>query len=145
MSGQASLSEGKHMSPKFLQFLNCVVNLQEIQDSALNSAGKARKQSSLHVSVQAPHICALILLPPLPADSSTAVACHGNSYVAVDLFAAAAVRDTQVTHLSVCSVYLLPVYFTACAFLVPTPNSQVPIPLYFLLNVFHAPSPVQVT
>ena len=51
------------------------------------------------MSVQAPHICALILLPPLPAGANTELPCHGNSYMAVDLFAAAAVRDTQVNAL----------------------------------------------
>lgn len=78
--------------------LSCT--LQDIQSGGFGTASKANSPSSLHVSVHAPHICALILLPAMPAGASTAVpSCHGNSYMAVDFFAAvAAPLDNQVIH-----------------------------------------------
>lgn len=62
--------------------------MQDIQDSGFSRSGQANSPSIFHVSVQAPHICALILLPALPAGATTGVPCHGSSYMAVDLFAA---------------------------------------------------------
>jgi len=43
--------------------------------------------SSLQITVQASYVCAVILLPPSPLGILSVPSCHGNSYMAVDLFA----------------------------------------------------------
>lgn len=70
--------------------INSIVeDFQEIQGTQNPSTNPRTAGSSLQITVQASHVCAVILLPPLPLGMLSVPSCHGNSYMAVDLFASA--------------------------------------------------------
>lgn len=65
-------------------------DFQEIQGTQNPSTNpRTAGSSSLQITVQASHVCAVILLPPSPLGMLSVPSCHGNSYMAVDLFASA--------------------------------------------------------
>ncbi|KAL0044023.1 hypothetical protein WJX82_003156 [Trebouxia sp. C0006] len=66
-------------------------DFQEIQGTQNPSANpRTAGSSSLQIIVQASHVCAVILLPPSRLGMLSVPSCHGNSYMAVDLFASTA-------------------------------------------------------
>ncbi len=74
-------------------------DFQEIQGTQNPSTNPRTAGSSLQITVQASHVCAVILLPPSPLGMLSVPSCHGNSYMAVDLFASTAstAGDSQVS------------------------------------------------
>ena len=75
-------------------------DFQEIQGTQNPSANpRTAGSSSQQIIVQASHVCAVILLPPSPLEMLSVPSCHGNSYMAVDLFASTAstAGDSQVS------------------------------------------------
>ena len=66
-------------------------NFQEHQGVTQTPSTNPRTagSSSLQITVQTSHVCAVILLPPSPLGMLSVPSYHGNSYMAVDLFASA--------------------------------------------------------
>ena len=75
-------------------------DLHGIQGGITDARSSPASGSSLQLAVQAPHVCAVILLPPSPLGTPTTTPnCSApNSYMAVDLFAVA----SQVGVLPIC-------------------------------------------
>ena len=76
---------------RFENGINSILeDFQEIQGTQNPIANpRTAGSSSLQITVQASHVCAVILLPPSPLGMLSVPSCHGNSYMAVDLFASA--------------------------------------------------------
>lgn len=74
-------------------------DFQEIQGTQNPSTNpRTAGSSSLQITVQASHVCAVILLPPSPLRMLSVPSCQGTNYMAVDLFASASPPgDSQVS------------------------------------------------
>lgn len=81
-----------------------------MQGLQANDRGRAESSSPLQVSVQAPHICAVVVLPPPPSGFQTCGSCHGNSYMALDLFAAAHMVRLLL-RMTTCSQHMTNVFY----------------------------------
>ena len=75
-------------------------DLHEFQGGLTDPRPSPASGSSLQLAVQAPHVCAVILLPPSPlwTPNTAPTRSAPNSYMAVDLFAVA----SQVEVLPIC-------------------------------------------